>query len=281
MSLRYLNVIWLIHFFSLIGNTQDLDVQINSIQLGEDSVQLKIYEKPGEILTYIHVHENETASLEAGLDILKKHGGKLVTLSHSFDGSVNRNISFRYENTSYQFDPNRIYTDNDTILLNSIKILKGNRKVDDIVLRMVRNLANQIWKEISSYALIVALHNNKNTPEKYTTKWLFWKKYEPESYNITSYVKKCDHSTDSNKSCSDIYINPSINNSEFFVVTERRDFSSFYKKRFSVVLQNEDPVDDGSMSVFALKNKKRYINAEAKHGRVDQQKAMLELIHQF
>ncbi|MBK9736178.1 MAG: hypothetical protein IPO92_14950 [Saprospiraceae bacterium] len=281
MSFRSVHAICLMLFFSYIGNTQELVVRVNTVQMGEDSVNIKIFEKQGEILSYIHVHENETASLEAGLDVLKKYGGKLVTLAHSFDGSTNRNISFRHKNTSYQFDPNRIYTNNDSILINSVKVVKGNGKVDDGVLKMIRNLANQIWKEISSYALIVALHNNKNTPEKYTTKWLFWKKHEPESYNVTSYVKKCDHSSDSNKSCSDIYINPSINNSEFFIVTERRDFSSFYKKRFSVVLQNEDPVDDGSMSVFALKNKKRYINAEAKHGRVAQQKAMLELIHQF
>ena len=45
-----------------------------------------------------------------------------------------------------------------------------------------------------------------------------------------------------------------------------------------VVLQNANPVDDGSMSVFAMGFGKRYINSEAKHGRVIEQEAMLELL---
>lgn len=37
------------------------------------------------------------------------------------------------------------------------------------------------------------------------------------------------------------------------------------------MLQNDNPVDDGSMSVYAFRNGKRYINAEAKMGRVKEQ----------
>lgn len=263
------------------ARTQDLVKTVNTFKLGQDTVQLHIYSHTGEQLSYVHIHENETASLAAGLQVLKNHGGKLITLVHSFDGTKNRNVTFRHKGTTFQFDPNRIYTSNDTVLMNSIKVVKGKASVDTIVMGMVRQLANAIWKEAAVHTLIVALHNNKNEPASYKSKWLFWKTYEPESYNVTSYVKKHDHSSDSNKSCSDIYINPQSNNSEFFIVTERRDFSLFYKKRATVVLQNADPIDDGSMSVFAVKNNKRYINAEAKHGRITEQTAMLELIHQF
>jgi hypothetical protein len=106
----------------------------------------------------------------------------------------------------------------------------------------------------------------------------FGRKLIDESYNITSYVQKCDVKSESNQSCEDIYINPAINNSEFFIVTDKIDFDYFFKKRFNVVLQNQHPVDDGSMSVFAVFNKKRYINAEAKHGRIEAQSNMLELL---
>ena len=69
-----------------------------------------------------------------------------------------------------------------------------------------------------------------------------------------------------------------VNNSEFFIVTERNDFKMLSEKRYTVVLQNDNPVDDGSMSVYAYRKGKRYVNAEAKMGRVKEQIEMLEIL---
>lgn len=256
---------------------QNTDIK-KMILLGKDTVYLRIYSKPGKNIVYAHVHENETASLEAGLKMIEKYGGKLVTLEHSFDGTKNRNVRFTYRKTKYQFDPNRIYTADDKVLKASITVVEGTGKVDYVILKMVKRLAKQIWTELNDYPLIIALHNNKNTPAECTNMWFFWNRLEPESYNITSYVKKNDQSSDSNKSCAEIYINPAINNSEFFIVTQKADFDMFVRKKYSVVLQNANPVDDGSMSVFATGFGKRYINSEAKQGRVVEQEAMLELL---
>lgn len=256
---------------------QNTDIK-KMILLGKDTVYLRIYSKPGKNIVYAHVHENETASLEAGLKMIEKYGGKLVTLEHSFDGTKNRNVRFTYRKTKYQFDPNRIYTADDKVLKASITVVEGTGKVDYVILKMVKRLAKQIWTELKDYPLIIALHNNKNTPAECTNMWFFWNRLEPESYNITSYVKKNDQSSDSNKSCAEIYINPAINNSEFFIVTQKADFDMFVRKKYSVVLQNANPVDDGSMSVFATGFGKRYINSEAKQGRVVEQEAMLELL---
>lgn len=261
-----------------ISWAQGLDTLVKTIRLGDDTVYLKIYTKPGKNVVYAHVHENEEASLEAGMEVLKKYGGKLFTLSHSID-TTNRNVTFEYNKTTYQFDPNRIYTTNDTILQKNIKIISGDGKVDTKVKKDVRNLANIIWSETKGAKLIVALHNNKNTPAIFKTLWFFINNFEPESYNITSYVMKSEFASDSNKSCDEIYINPRLNNSEFFIVTEKRDFDLFLQKKYSVVLQNAEPIDDGSMSVFAVKNKRRYINSEAKMGKIIEQTDMLELLH--
>lgn len=259
------------------NSRQNTDIK-KMILLGKDTVYLRIYSKPGKNIVYAHVHENETASLEAGLKMIEKYGGKLVTLEHSFDGTKNRNVRFTYRKTKYQFDPNRIYTADDKVLKASITVVEGTGKVDYVILKMVKRLAKQIWTELNDYPLIVALHNNKNTPAECTNMWFFWNRLEPESYNITSYVKKNDQSSDSNKSCAEIYINPAVNNSEFFIVTQKADFDMFVRKKYSVVLQNANPVDDGSMSVFATGFGKRYINSEAKQGRVVEQEAMLELL---
>ncbi len=256
---------------------QNTDIK-KMILLGKDTVYLRIYSKPGKNIVYAHVHENETASLEAGLKMIEKYGGKLVTLEHSFDGTKNRNVRFTYRKTRYQFDPNRIYTADDKVLKASITVVEGTGKVDYVILKMVKRLAKQIWTELKDYPLIIALHNNKNTPAECTNMWFFWNRLEPESYNITSYIKKNDQSSDSNKSCAEIYINPAVNNSEFFIVTQKADFDMFVRKKYSVVLQNANPVDDGSMSVFATGFGKRYINSEAKQGRVVEQEAMLELL---
>lgn len=260
--------------FSAIGQNP----VVIPVILGENQVLIHKYEKPGEVIAYAHVHENETASLEAGLHALNQYGGKLITLVHSSDGTKNRTIKFTKNKTTYEFDPNRIFTDDQAVLAFNIKVIKGKGEVNDQIIGDVKKLANAIWKEIGGYSFIVALHNNKNEAGALVRKNWFKKEYRPESFSIVSYVKKFDEESNSNRSCEDIYINPRINNSEFFIVTERRDFALLYKKRYNVVLQNETPVDDGSMSVYAKKNGIRYVNAEAKMGRVREQIDMLKLL---
>ncbi len=261
-------------------NTNVLDSLTKTIRLGEDSVRIKVYSKPGRNRVYLHVHENEEAALAAGRLMLERNGGKLVTLAHTPNRPFNRNVRFKHKQTMYEFDPNRIYTPNDSVLDSSIRIVKGRGKVTPEVRNMVRSLADSIWHEISSFPLIVAIHNNKNTPPMNQHYWFFWYQTFAESFNITSYVMRSDYASDSNKSCEDIYINPRINNSEFFIVTQREDFMDFFSKRYNVVLQNPNPVDDGSMSVFVNTHNIRYINAEAKMGRVAEQISMLELVRE-
>ena len=282
MKIEYFKFLLLFLYFSALPNiriqSQNPELKIKTIRLGDDTVQLKIYKKQGNNMVFVHVHENETASLAAGILILNKYGGKLVTLAHSFDGQKNRNVSFRYNNAVYQFDPNRIYSENNEPLYRTIQVVKGKGRVDENVIKTVKNLADEFWKELQDYPLTVALHNNKNTPAQLKTKWLFWHSIEPESYSIMSYIKSFDVSGESNRSCSDIYINPTLNNSEFFVVTDKSDYKMLAEKRYNVVLQNDNPVDDGSMSVYAQKKGIRYVNSEAKLGRVKEQIHMLELL---
>jgi hypothetical protein len=272
-------------FFYLLWCSQALVyAQINPIVkpflLGNDKVNVLIYEKDYTLgnLLFVHVHENETASVSAGIQYIKKNGGKLVTLQHSFDGSVNRLVKFTYKSKEYEFDPNRIFSKDINVLRKTLKSNEKNADNYKEALELVNSFANFIWTELKESNFIVSLHNNKNECASCVRKGWFGRKLIDESYNITSYVQKCDVKSESNQSCEDIYINPSINNSEFFIVTQRRDFDYFLSKRYNVVLQNQHPVDDGSMSVFAVLNKVRYINAEAKHGRVSEQAAMLELV---
>lgn len=266
----------------LILNTtvvaQNTPTKTKKIMMGEDSVYIHIYNPQSLEWVFTHVHENEEAALEAALQIMPQSGGKLVTLVHSFEGSKERNITFRHNASTYQIDPNRIYTLDTCVLIKTIRVIEGKGSVDTEVIKIVQNLADSIWSELVNYDYIIAVHNNKNESAQWIKSDWFSKKLEPASFSIVSYIKQNDFSSDSNLSCSDIYINSEINDSEFFIVNQRRDFDRLLMKRFNVVLQNINPIDDGSLSVFSSFQNKRYVNAEAKMGRIEEQKKMLALL---
>ncbi len=247
-------------------------------QLGDDGVAVVTYLKQGKSHVFVHVHENEVTSLAVGLKMLENHGGKLLTLEHTKGSDKLRNVTFSYQKRQYVFDPNRIFTNDLSVLMENIKPVKGKGEVPVEVREIVRGLADYIWEQIRGYELIIALHNNKNEPASCKRHWLFWNKCTPDSYSILSYAKAFGQSSDSNQSCEAIYINPSFNNSDFFIVTQQKDFSLLAGYGCSVVLQSNNPVEDGSLSVFAMKHKRRYINSEAKHGNFNEQESLLEVL---
>lgn len=274
--------IWIV--VSLVISSSHIFGQIKEsiipVDLGNGKVQLKIIEngEPGSNLVFVHVHENETTSLQVAQEYLKSNPGRIVTLMHSEAGKVNRNVKFNIGKYKFEFDPNRIFTNDKKILKKSVKSECNDSLIYNQAIKQVDHLANIIWNQVKNYDLIIALHNNKNECATCKRKGWFGFRMEDESYNITSYVKKCDTSSESNQSCEAIYINPLYNNSEFFIVTQKIDFEKLLSRNCTVVLQNADPVDDGSMSVYAVKNNKRYINSEAKHKKYDEQLKMIRLL---
>lgn len=244
----------------------------------QDSVLIEVINPEATHHVFVHVHENEEASLEAARQILPFYGGKLVTLIHSKDSIKSRNITFTHNNTTYEVDPNRIFTTDTCVLRKNIKVIQGKGEVTPNIIGTVQTLAQAVWSELSDVQFIIAVHNNKNEAAQLVKADWFHKKLEPASFSIVSYIKKNDESSDSNLSCSDIYINAEINDSEFFIVNQKDDFDQLVRKRYNVVLQNNQPVDDGSLSVYSTIHRKRYVNAEAKMGRTEEQIRMLHIL---
>lgn len=58
-------------------------------------------------LFFFHMHINEANSREAGLEAVRKNGGTFMYLHH-FSGG--RNMRVQIGGTTYEFDPNRIFT---------------------------------------------------------------------------------------------------------------------------------------------------------------------------
>jgi hypothetical protein len=69
-----------------------------------------------------------------------------------------------------------------------------------------------------------------------------------------------------------------MNPHDFILTTDRPIFHYLKRRKFNVVLQHHDPVDDGSLSVYAARKKIPYINIEALHGHLDEQIKMLEAL---
>jgi hypothetical protein len=69
---------------------------------------------------------------------------------------------------------------------------------------------------------------------------------------------------------------------DFIITTDSTIFNRLQTKNINVVWENVDLVkDDGSLSIYAGKNKIPYINVEAQHGHLNEQCAMMIALHEI
>jgi len=218
-----------------------------------------VFGKTDSGVVFLNVHENESTSVEAAKEILASANKYAVNELQFKSG---RMISFSYLDKNFTVDPNRIFTIKGCLA--SLK--KNSHKCSDDILKLA---AEQVMAFSKSYTdtfvdpkkLVVALHNNT----------------EGEPLSIITY--KSDNES---KNAADVYMNLHKDPDDFFLTTEKIFFDFIKQKGFNVVLQNNDVVeDDGSLSVYAGKNKIPYINIEAQLGHLAEQKRMVEVVLQL
>lgn len=210
--------------------------------LGDRKISLKFLEK-GKGLTFVNLHDNENTSVKAIRQVLDSVDGRLIELQHSGE----RNIQFKLDTISYEFDPNRMFTD-----LGIKASLKQYGSSSGRAHKSVRALARRLVDSLDQ-RIIVTLHNNSN-----------------ENYSSLSYLDKYK------KEASEVYINPSRDSDDFFFVTTGELYEKLKNLGHNTVLQNNDAMtDDGSLSVLAGQRGIPYINVEAQHGHLDEQVEML------
>lgn len=215
-----------------------LHTQIYPISLGDTSIN--IIKQSGTGKTLIHLHENEKTALQAAKLYVDFNGGTLITLQHGGD----RNIQFYLKQVRYEFDPNRIFTDNG--IKNSLKQYgpyskEAHAEVKKFAVKLKRMLAgNQI----------IAVHNNSD-------------------YSILEYFPNHPLVKDARA----INYQQNSNYRNFYFVTKQDAYSRLKEAAFNVALQAPSAQDDGSLSYFLAK--KNYINIEAGHGELPEQLRML------
>lgn len=222
-------------------------------ELGSTKVRIVTHER-GTGYTFFSMHNDEEESIQAGIAMVQKYGGRLVELKHP--GS--RNISFKLDGKRFTFDPNRIFTEA------GIGKILGKSRGDYPILAhmMLRNFADALLRELHVQRLkgntLVALHNNSDGGG-----------YSFDQYVSGSYARDA----------ADFHENRGMDPDDLFFVTRRATFERLKAKDVNVVLQSRRPTDDGSLSVFAARIGLDYINVEAEDGATKRQTRMLELLH--
>ena len=105
---------------------------------------------------------------------------------------------------------------------------------------------------------IIALHNNT-----------------PDFFSVTEYAPGNKRSVD----CKKAYINAEQDTDDFFLTTDNGLYEKLADKGYNTILQdNKNCTEDGSLSVYCGKKNIRYINCETEHGKTEQYYEMMKTL---
>jgi hypothetical protein len=213
----------------------------HKVMVGDERVVIQQTVGNAKGKTFIHVHHNEQTALKAAKVVIRQEGGTLITLVHS----GGRNIVFHLNNTRYEFDPNRIYSDKGIK-----KTLTQFGAYTPEAHKEVKKLANKIT-QILPKGKIVAVHNNS-------------------SYSLKDYLPGHELAHDAKA----LHMSPHNYYRNFYLVTKLSDYLRLKLEGFNGILQKTTATDDGSLSVLLAKNE--YINVEAGYDQLMEQIKMLQ-----
>ncbi len=206
--------------------------------LGKTPVVVQYIQGKGK--TFVHLHQNEHTALQAAKAVIHKEGGALITLVHR----GTRNVVFQLDQKRYEFDPNRIFTDNgikSTLSQFGPYSLRAHHEV--------KKLAQQI-EAVLPAGKIIAVHNNS-------------------SYSLKDYLPGHQLATDAKA----VHLSTQNYYRNFYLVTQFDDYKRLKREGFNGVLQHNSATDDGSLSVLLAQ--KNYINVEAGYDQLSEQIKML------
>ena len=224
---------------------------VQPLRLGETSVDLVLHHERDAPLAMLNLHDDESTSVEAALDVIRETGGRVVELSHTGD----RNVTFQVGGATYEADPNRMFTD-----AGRQRTLAALSTADPDALAALGAFSDEVLEAYTALdpAVVVTLHNNTEG-----------------RYSARSYASGGDYERDAEA----VTIHDGTDPDDFFFVTDRALYDALAARGFNAVLQdNARATDDGSLSVWAAQNGRPYVNVEAQHGHREEQARMIRAL---
>lgn len=232
--------------FSSCDETDD----VFTYKLGDSNIQLERFSYKGaSALSIVHLHDNEATAKLAAQETLQAFGGTLLTLNNK----RNRLVKFNYAGQNFLFDPNRMFTQTGR-KASLTKLSRYDEKADSFL----SGFAHFFLEKIPESETLVSVHNNTNG-----------------AYSILSYEKGGSLQKDAEM----LHQNKEQDRDDFFITTDTAIFNYLKEANYNVVLQqNTHATDDGSLSIFYGRKNKSYVNVEAEHGHLAEQKKMVSVL---
>lgn len=220
-------------------------------KLAENTIPIRIQQYgDGSNIVFINLHDDEITSVDAARRILEEHGGMLIEI----ENNAQRNIRFRLGQHFYKIDPNRIFSKEgikkslEQLGRTSAKAIDEASKLGDRILELIP----------AGNECIIALHNNT-----------------PGLFSALEYTNGNKRAADSKT----VYINPEQDADDFFLTTDNALYEKLAGKGYNTILQdNKNCTEDGSLSVYCGKKNIRYVNCETEHGKTEQYYQMIKAL---
>jgi len=201
-------------------------------------------------VVFINLHDDEITSVDAAKRVLEEYGGLLIEV----ENNAQRNIRFKLGSYFFKVDPNTIFSE-EGIKKSLEQLGRTSVKAVDEVEKLGQRIIQLIPEETSC---IISLHNNT-----------------PEFFSVTEYAAGNKRSVDSKK----VYINIEQDADDFFLTTDNNLYEKLADKGFNTILQNnKNSTEDGSLSVYCGRKNIRYVNCETEHGKTGQYYEMMKAL---
>ena len=265
---KFLSLLFLPAFIHLSTTGQEYPGKADTIRLplGSQFVLLeKIRYGDENDIVFVNLHDDERTSVQAAKNVLVKHGGLLLR----FINDSLRLLSFRVKNETWCFDPNRIFTKERQHSIDQ-DCNDGNRH-SMLALKHIKAFSASFIKHIPKPTeLLIALHNNKPNSK------IDILRFRDNNGNPINGARK-------------VNINEEYDKDDFFLTTDAVIYQMLADLDYNILLEDYTRTrDDGSLSIFYGKARKRYVNVEAEHdypdneNHLDQQTDMIEkLLEEF
>lgn len=211
-----------------------------------NKIWLNLVNYPGgnSDLFFFHVHANEVTARKAGEDAVRRNGGTLIYFTH---GSDDRDVRVSIGGRTYEFDPNRIFTDYGLRE-------KTEPKPSGKALAELRNFVAWVKQNIEiarvqrGRQMIVALHNNTDDDR------------HGEQLSIRTERKLIGiDNKEVHRGDADI--------DNFFIATKPATYASMVDALSpNIALRLERPRDIGYLSNWAINQGIDYVTVETEHG---------------